>query len=1721
MKLGREHQNLPVRDSRFACGFDYEYRKLHLQSNRSINFPTVPGGNFPNDNRITNSQASLERLNYTPAATPTIENKSTAITPTTTTTATKTLPASNFLGKTGCISYGISYATADRRRNKTDNNNNSNCHRCCISSVCRRNSYEEGGRTVSDNQVLQQRQQQKWLQQNPPAAGIGTGSGEGDCCSFYCFRCSPSDGTVTELVKRESKGKQKQKKKKPSNSGREKSTSTSSFIVAATDQVFLKLVRRIASLRGKSPTRDKAPSSRQQKLTNKKLPNVKLKSRGSESSTGSRSNSAKLPVAPTTTKRARCSDTPPASLECGYTSAVCENPNGANYRGVVEFPPETAETVGHCDELKLIGSSSIGGNNENWVTSGENDRGKNCGANDGRNENDVVSSPDPIGISVSFSEADYESLVAECCRLSDRQKRAEVEELVPEVVSGGELATVLAPSNMGANVSSRHHHNHDKGLTGRRAQSTDNLKSDQTQSYQQYQYHPYLNNNVISNNNNNNNTNNNQQTTTLKSIPPDLAPQGDFCDGFLSEAGSSTGTGNGSGNDRQATNNGSRAIPGAVAPGILNPCDRNKFCGSLPNHLDADDACEAIFKQNEFLQAHLKNVLASHQQPQPEYGTVTGSGVGPLALDQTALSLMSTCPANVSSQAMANHIPRDQQNSSPFCSSSSGKGSTVSSIATSGTIRCGSFGGSSGTTGDHPDVAQMKLPLHRLASSEKAAIGTSSSSTNNNPNPVSSSSSTTTTTSTTLDTGLDQGYGSERSPEDEMPPPLLLMHEAQYNEILASSQQTQQPPVSVVEPNDLQRFWNYEKAAASLIASGEYGFITKDTVFLVQVPKGTRGLGLSVSGGSDSSASFPGLIRIKRLFPHQAAWATGMLQAGDILLEANGIPLTGLTNCEALEVLRTAPNYVTLTVCRPRDEQYRKLSPPSEPPKPPTRTGAAPSLATSGGEPEAAVGTAGQQVVLPPSPQLSIGSSTSSTTAGCAGQQQQMLQHQYQLQQQQQQQQMQQMQQFSQQQIMMMPYYYQQHQQQQQQQQQHYIYPPQSLTFAPLDPLQTNFSGEFEIILTKQQGSLGFTLRKEDESILGHYVRALVRDPALNDGRIKPGDRIMAVNDIPISQMTHEQAVIFLRQSADVVKLRLYRDQAQTPISAHSPTIGGDRCCNSELADDQMSTTSTVCGHGSGKPKPNLRPEALNLLTDLAYRKQNSTCNSGSTSSSAQSSNSSPRRLRRGFPPSKKTSFDNHGFQHSGGETSQYSGSETSTIVSHQQQQQMVPGGPLAPGMLYHSSSCRSCGGGLRTVAMMLPEEESLDDSYYCDEEIEAASLYDEDGDEATTNGQRRPNYLNLAGESGSTPMSSRKPRFQYSVATTNAYELNNLDNAALDAPTLYGLPHSTGSSGAGPPGSSSSNDQFISLPCETFLVACKTEQDLHDDSTDAIYVKHFAHKSPLYSSVHVPLKDGTMADMVDAVEKGGKKSLMKWKGATLMSEEDDETVSTSASNETPSQDGATTTTTTTDSSFTGTLDSGSAADGDGDGTLQATPTDTLESSLAATLGTASTTTPTTERDLLSAGGFGVDGDGNKIFTVELNKGWNSRLGFSLRQNSSSGRTAVSAIYSESVAAKDGRLRIGDQLLMVNDESVESMTAAQVINLLRIIRGSISLRLLRVSNNNQASDSENIPNNLQLPRTEAGSQQLEVVPPPEGGTLEDVPPVESATASPSRSERQA
>lgn len=73
----------------------------------------------------------------------------------------------------------------------------------------------------------------------------------------------------------------------------------------------------------------------------------------------------------------------------------------------------------------------------------------------------------------------------------------------------------------------------------------------------------------------------------------------------------------------------------------------------------------------------------------------------------------------------------------------------------------------------------------------------------------------------------------------------------------------------------------------------------------VVVVKTVQGLGLSVTGGltvsdgsqdAGSNCSWSGLIRIKKIYLHGAAWQTGQLAVGDVLLSANGQPLTGCTD---------------------------------------------------------------------------------------------------------------------------------------------------------------------------------------------------------------------------------------------------------------------------------------------------------------------------------------------------------------------------------------------------------------------------------------------------------------------------------------------------------------------------------------------------------------------------------------------------------------------------------------------------------------------------------------------------------------------------------------------------------------------------------------------------------------------------------------------------------
>ena len=92
--------------------------------------------------------------------------------------------------------------------------------------------------------------------------------------------------------------------------------------------------------------------------------------------------------------------------------------------------------------------------------------------------------------------------------------------------------------------------------------------------------------------------------------------------------------------------------------------------------------------------------------------------------------------------------------------------------------------------------------------------------------------------------------------------------------------------------------------------------------FEVTIQRNSLGLGLSIMGGPDGGPPFKHLIRVKKLFPLQPAWQTGMIQPGDILLKADQKILTGLTLRQALDVLRCSPPVTTLLVCRPLPEFF-------------------------------------------------------------------------------------------------------------------------------------------------------------------------------------------------------------------------------------------------------------------------------------------------------------------------------------------------------------------------------------------------------------------------------------------------------------------------------------------------------------------------------------------------------------------------------------------------------------------------------------------------------------------------------------------------------------------------------------------------------------------------------------------------------------------------------
>ncbi|NXW72004.1 PTN13 phosphatase, partial [Hirundo rustica] len=94
---------------------------------------------------------------------------------------------------------------------------------------------------------------------------------------------------------------------------------------------------------------------------------------------------------------------------------------------------------------------------------------------------------------------------------------------------------------------------------------------------------------------------------------------------------------------------------------------------------------------------------------------------------------------------------------------------------------------------------------------------------------------------------------------------------------------------------------------------------------------------------------------------------------------------------------------------------------------------------------------------------------------------------------------------------------------------------------------------ELRVTLTKsEKGSLGFTVTKGNDSV-GCYIHDIVQDPAKSDGRLRPGDRLIKVNDIDVTNMSHTDAVSFLRAAPRTVRLVLGRvlELPKMPVLPH------------------------------------------------------------------------------------------------------------------------------------------------------------------------------------------------------------------------------------------------------------------------------------------------------------------------------------------------------------------------------------------------------------------------------------------------------------------------------------------------------------------------------------------------------------------------------------------
>ncbi|XP_060635261.2 tyrosine-protein phosphatase non-receptor type 13 isoform X5 [Anolis sagrei] len=434
-------------------------------------------------------------------------------------------------------------------------------------------------------------------------------------------------------------------------------------------------------------------------------------------------------------------------------------------------------------------------------------------------------------------------------------------------------------------------------------------------------------------------------------------------------------------------------------------------------------------------------------------------------------------------------------------------------------------------------------------------------------------------------------------------------------------------------PNPTSHGGTPERPVKKTLSAREYSFVTDENTFEVKLVKNSSGLGFSFCREDSVSPEQPGssIVRVKKLFPGQPAAESGQIEVGDVILKVNGSSLKGLSQQEVISALRGTSPEVTLLLCRPLPGILPEIDPslltPIHSPSqifPDICKGNAQSSHgdhdESSDDNEATDKNKKQNKSLSRRDSYSDSSGSGgeellANTTDIASEKWSSALYQtpikpaaqahspYEI--------------SCNQDEALRTLYHSSHEPPGKPEMENSN--PPSLLLMDLPPIancRTITSGsteekyscsvselpapqrglaslfnqlekhvdeyepevELHVILTKsEKGSLGFTVTKGSDSI-GCFIHDVLQDPAKSDGRLRPGDRLIKVNDTDVTNMSHTDAVSFLRAAPKMVRLVLGRvlELPKIPMMPHLlPDI--DLTCHKE----QQLGISLAGGHDS------------------------------------------------------------------------------------------------------------------------------------------------------------------------------------------------------------------------------------------------------------------------------------------------------------------------------------------------------------------------------------------------------------------------------------------------------------------------------------------------------------------------------------------------------------